>query len=161
MKSHVSDGDVNPSPLFSIPANMGLPMSVPAARGRIRSPVASVSVSHHSNERTRMDTFAQINRYHVEMLGYFLDKLQNTPDGDGNLLDHSVVLYGSSMSNGNQHDHDPLPILVAGGGAGQVKGNRHLVFPAHTPMSNLMLSVLDKLGVHQDSFGDSTGLLEI
>jgi hypothetical protein len=95
------------------------------------------------------------------MLGYFLEKLRATSDGDGNLLDHSVVLYGSSMSNGNQHDHDPLPILVAGGASGQLKGDRHLAFPAHTPMSNLMLSVLDKLGVHQDSFGDSTGKLEI
>jgi len=119
------------------------------------------TASHHSNARPRMDTFAQINRYHVQMLGYFLEKLKATPDGDGNLLDHSVVLYGSSMSNGNQHDHDPLPILVAGGASGQLKGDRHLSFPAHTPMSNLMLSVLDKLGVHQDSFGDSTGKLEI
>jgi hypothetical protein len=119
------------------------------------------TASHHSNLPARMETFAQINRYHVEMLGYFLDKLQATPDGDGNLLDHSVVLYGSSMSNGNQHDHDPLPILVAGGASGRLKGNRHLVTPAHTPMSNLMLSLLDAFGVHQDSFGDSTGLLEI
>ena len=119
------------------------------------------TASHHSNLRARMDVFSQINRYHVEMLGYFLDKLRNTPDGDGNLLDHSVVLYGSSMSNGNQHDHDPLPILVAGGASGQLKGNRHLVFPAHTPMSNLMMAVLDKFGVHQDSFGDSSGMLDI
>ena len=119
------------------------------------------TASHHSNARARMDSFALINRYHVQMLGYFLEKLRATPDGDGNLLDHSVVLYGSSMSNGNQHDHDPLPILVAGGASGQLKGDRHLAFPAHTPMSNLMLSLLDKLGVHQDSFGDSTGKLEI
>jgi len=119
------------------------------------------TASHHSNARARMDTFAQINRYHVQMLGYFLEKLKATQDGDGNLLDHSVVLYGSSMSNGNQHDHDPLPILVAGGASGQLKGDRHLVFPAHTPMSNLMLSVMNKLGVHQDRFGDSTGNLEI
>jgi hypothetical protein len=119
------------------------------------------TASHHSNLRARMDVFSQINRYHVEMLGYFLDKLRNTPDGDGNMLDHSVVLYGSSMSNGNQHDHDPLPILVAGGASGQLKGNRHLVFPAHTPMSNLMMAVLDKFGVHQDSFGDSSGMLDI
>jgi hypothetical protein len=117
--------------------------------------------SHHSNLRARMDVFAQINRYHVEMLGYFLDKLRSTPDGDGNLLDHSVVLYGSSMSNGNQHDHDPLPILIAGGASGRLKGNRHLVTPAHTPMSNLMVSLLDTFGVRQDSFGDSTGMLEI
>jgi hypothetical protein len=108
-----------------------------------------------------MDSFALINRYHVQMLGYFLEKLRATPDGDGNLLDHSVVLYGSSMSNGNQHDHDPLPIVVAGGASGQLTGDRHLAFPAHTPMSNLMLSLLDKLGVHQQSFGDSTGKLEI
>jgi len=82
-----------------------------------------------------MDSFALINRYHVQMLGYFLEKLRTTPDGDGNLLDHSVVLYGSSMSNGNQHDHDPLPIVVAGGASGQLKGDRHLAFPAHTPIN--------------------------
>jgi hypothetical protein len=95
------------------------------------------------------------------MLAYFLEKLRATPDGDGTLLDHSVILYGSSMSNGNQHDHDPLPIVVAGGASGTMKGSRHLVFPPHTPMSNLMLSLLDKLGVHQDSFGDSTAKLEV
>jgi hypothetical protein len=119
------------------------------------------TASHHSNARARMDTFAQINRYHVQMLGYFLEKLRAAPDGDGNLLDHAIVLYGSSMSNGNQHDHDPLPVVVAGGASGQLKGDRHLVYPPHTPMSNLMLSLLDKLGVRQDSFGDSTGKLEI
>ena len=108
-----------------------------------------------------MDSFALINRYHVQMLAYFLEKLRAAPDGDGNLLDHSVVLYGSSMSNGNQHDHDPLPILVAGGASGKLKGGRHISQPAHTPMSNLMLALLDKLGVHQDSFGDSTSKLDI
>jgi hypothetical protein len=117
--------------------------------------------SHHSNVRANMDKFALINKYHVQMLAYFLEKLQKTPDGDGNLLDHSAVLYGSSMSNGNQHDHDPLPIVLAGGASGQLKGGRHLTFPAHTPMSNLMLALLDKLGVHQDSLGDSTSILEI
>jgi hypothetical protein len=117
--------------------------------------------SHHSNVRSRMDTFAVINRYHVQTLAYFLEKLKATPDGDGNLLDHSVVLYGSSMSNGNQHDHDPLPILVAGGASGKLKGGRHILQPAHTPMSNLMLALLDKLGVHQDTFGDSTQKLDI
>ncbi|MNC94952.1 hypothetical protein D3C83_119480 [compost metagenome] len=71
------------------------------------------------------------------------------------------MLYGSSMSNGNQHDHDPLPVLIAGGASGRLKGNRHLMTPAHTPMSNLMLSLLDTFDVHQESFGDSTGLLEI
>ncbi|HTA46750.1 MAG TPA: DUF1552 domain-containing protein [Bryobacteraceae bacterium] len=119
------------------------------------------TASHHSNVRANMDKFALINQYHVKMLAYFLDKLQKTPDGDGNLLDHSTVLYGSSMSNGNQHDHDPLPIIVAGGAAGQLKGGRHLKFQPHTPMSNLMLALLDKHGIHQDKFGDSSGLLEI
>ena len=76
--------------------------------------------SHHSNIRANMDRFALINKYHVQMLAYLLEKLRATPDGDGNLLDHSVVLYGSSMSNGNQHDHDPLPIIVAGGASGQL-----------------------------------------
>jgi hypothetical protein len=97
----------------------------------------------------------------VQTLAYFLERLRATPDGDGSLLDHSVVLYGSSMSNGNQHDHDPLPILVAGGGAGKLKGGRHIVEPAHTPMSNLMLALLDKLGVDQEKFGDSTKKLDM
>ena len=84
-----------------------------------------------------------------------------SPDGDGNLLDHSVVLYGSSMSNGNQHDHDPLPAVVVGGLSGQLKGGRHIVAPAHTPMSNLLLTLLDKFGVQQTNFGDSTAKLDI
>jgi len=117
--------------------------------------------SHHSNARAKMDSFALINGYHVKMLAYFIDKLQSTPDGDGTLLDHSVVLYGSSMSNGNQHDHDPLPVVVVGGLSGQLKGGRHIVTPAHTPMSNLLLTLLDKFGVQQTSFGDSTGKLDI
>ena len=117
--------------------------------------------SHHSNNRANMDRFALINKYHVEMLAYFLDKLKATPDGDGNLLDHSMVLYGSSMSNGNQHDHDPLPVILAGGASGQLEGGRHMHYAPHTPMSNLLLSVMDKLGVQQDHHGDSTGKLEI
>jgi hypothetical protein len=117
--------------------------------------------SHHANVKANMDNFALINKYHVQMLAYFIDKLASTPDGDGSLLDHSMILYGSSMSNGNQHDHDPLPIVLVGGASGQLQGNRHIVAAAHTPMSNLLLSMLEKLGVHKDSFGDSTGTLEI
>ena len=90
-----------------------------------------------------------------------IEKLRSTPDGDGTLLDHSLIRYGSSMSNGNQHDHDPLPALVAGGASGKLHGNRHIVTAPHTPMSNLLLAVIDKLGVEQSSFGDSTGKLEI
>jgi hypothetical protein len=117
--------------------------------------------SHHSNNRANMDKFALINKYHVEMLAYFLDKLKSTPDGDGNLLDHSMVLYGSSMSNGNQHDHDPLPVILAGGASGQLNGGRHMTYAPHTPMSNLLLSMLDKLGIQADKHGDSTGKLDI
>ena len=117
--------------------------------------------SHHSNNRANMDKFALINKYHVEMLAYFLDKLKSTPDGDGNLLDHSMVLYGSSMSNGNQHDHDPLPVVLAGGASGQLTGGRHMTYAPHTPMSNLLLTMLDKLGIQADKHGDSTGKLEI
>jgi len=117
--------------------------------------------SHHSNSRANMDRFALINRYHASLLAYFLEKLVSTPDGDGTLLDHSLILYGSSMSNGNQHDHDPLPVLVAGGASGALRGDRHIVAAPHTPMSNLLLSILGKLGVPQNSFGDSTGTIEI
>ena len=117
--------------------------------------------SHHSNNRAAMDKFALINRYHTTLLAYFIEKLRSTKDGDGSLLDHSVILYGSSMSNGNQHDHDPLPVVIAGGASGKLQGDRHIVAPPHTPMSNLLLSVLDKLGIDQKSFGDSTGKLDI
>jgi Protein of unknown function (DUF1552) len=117
--------------------------------------------SHHANNRANMDKFALINKYHVEMLAYYLNKLKSTPDGDGSLLDHSMVLYGSSMSNGNQHDHDPLPIVLAGGASGQLQGGRHMQYAPHTPMSNLLLSMLDKLGIQEDHHGDSTGKLEI
>ena len=117
--------------------------------------------SHHSNNRASMDKFALINRYHTSLLAYYLEKLRATPDGDGTLLDHSLILYGSSMSNGNQHDHDPLPVVIAGGASGNLRGDRHIIAAPHTPMSNLLLSILGKLGVPQNSFGDSTGTIEL
>jgi hypothetical protein len=117
--------------------------------------------SHHSNTRANMDKFALINKYHVELLAYFLEKLKSAPDGDGTLLDHSMILYGSSMSNGNQHDHDPLPLILAGGASGKLEGGRHIKTAPHTPASNLLLSMLNKLGIDEKSHGDSTGLLEI
>jgi len=117
--------------------------------------------SHHSNNRANMDRFALINKYHVDMLAYFLGKLKATPDGDGSLLDHSLVLYGSSMSNGNQHDHDPLPVVLAGGASGRLAGGRHLRMPEHTPMSNLLVAMLNVLDVPADKHGDSTGILSL
>jgi len=114
------------------------------------------TASHHSNIRSNMDRFAQINKYHVQVFAYLLEKLKSIKDGDGTLLDHSLVLYGSSMSNGNQHDHDPLPVLVAGGASGRLRGGRHIRCAPHTPMSNLLLSAMDKLDIHEEKFGDST-----
>src|SRR5215510_10094303 len=119
------------------------------------------NASHHSNNRKNMDQFAVLNKYHISTLTYFFDKLKQTPDGDGNLLDHSLILYGSTLSDGNEHNHDPLPVLLIGRASGQLKGGRHLRYPAHTPMSNLLLTILNKFGIHQDKFGDSTGSVEI
>jgi hypothetical protein len=119
------------------------------------------STSHHSNIRANMDTFARINTYHAKQLAYFLDRLNKTPDGDGTLLDHSMVLFGSSMSNSNQHDHDPLPIVLAGGASGRLQGGRHIKYAPHTPMSNLLVSMLNKLGIPAEKQGDSTGKLDV
>ena len=119
------------------------------------------NLSHHSNIQANKDKFAILNRYHVTMLAYLLDKLKRTPDGDGNLLDHSIVLYGSGISDGNQHNHDPLPILLAGGASGQLKGGRHLQFEQKTTLSNLHVAVLNKMGVSTQKFGDSTGVLDV
>jgi len=118
-------------------------------------------LSHHSNIRENQDRFAVLNRYHVNLLAHFLGKLQASPDGDGTLLDHSMVLYGSAMSDGNQHNHGPLPIVLAGGASGALKGGRHIRSAKDTTMSNLLLAMLDKLGTPAERFGDSTGMLSI
>jgi hypothetical protein len=118
-------------------------------------------LSHHSNLRENMDRFAVLNRYHVTLFTYLLNKLQSIPDGDGTLLDHSMILYGSAMSDGNQHNHGPLPVILAGGASGALKGGRHLRHPKDTTMSNLLLAMLDKLSIPTEKFGDSTGMLQI
>jgi hypothetical protein len=115
--------------------------------------------SHHQNNPQRLEQLTKINTYNVKVFSHLLDRLQATPDGDGTLLDHSLILYGSAMSNSNIHNHGPLPVLVAGGAAGTLKGGRHLVYPENTPMSNLLLTILDKAGVPQDRVGDSSGVL--
>ena len=119
------------------------------------------TLSHHSNIQENKDRFAVLNTYHVALFAYFLDKLQSTPDGDGTLLDHSMVLYGSGMSDGNQHNHTDLPIILAGGASGRLKGGRHIRNPKKTPMANLLLAMLDKLEVPTDKFGDSTGPISL
>lgn len=118
-------------------------------------------LSHHSNNENSKARFAVLNRYHVGLFAYFLEKLSKLPDGEGTLLDHSLVLYGSGMSDGNSHNHDPLPVVLAGGAGGALEGNRHIRLKELTPMSNLLLGVLDKLGCPEEHFGDSTARLAI
>jgi hypothetical protein len=115
------------------------------------------TLSHHSNVKESIERFAVLNAYHVGLFAYFLEKLRATPDGDGTLLDHALVLYGSGMSDGNQHNHTDLPIVVAGGASGRLKGGRHLRHPKNTPMANLLVAMLDTLGIPTDKFGDSNG----
>ncbi|MDK1021407.1 MAG: DUF1552 domain-containing protein [Candidatus Hydrogenedentes bacterium] len=114
-------------------------------------------LSHHQNKPESLEKLAKINVFHLEMFAYYLEKLQSTPDGDGSLLDHIMLLYGSGMGDSNAHTPRDLPILLAGGGTGQIKGGRHIRVPEGTPLSNLYLTMLNKLGVRAESIGDSTG----
>ena len=117
-------------------------------------------LSHHRYDPEKLAQLAKINTYHVSLFTHFLDDLANTPDGDGSLLDHSLLMYGASLSDSNKHSHFDLPLLLVGGGAGQLKGGRHLQYPRDTPMTNLLVSQLDKAGVRlDDGLGDSTGRL--
>ena len=117
-------------------------------------------LSHHRYDTTKLAQLAKINTYHVSLFAHFLDELANTPDGDGSLLDHSLLMYGASLSDSNKHSHFDLPLLLVGGGAGQLKGGRHLQYPRDTPMTNLLVSQLEKAGVRLDEgLGDSTGRL--
>jgi len=117
------------------------------------------SVTHHQNDPEKIEKVHKINTHHVDTFAYMLQKLRSTPDGDGNLLDHSLILYGSSISDGNAHTHHDLPIVLAGGGAGQFKSGRHIRYPKDTPLNNLLLSMLHDAGVPADKWGDSTGEL--
>jgi hypothetical protein len=108
-----------------------------------------------------MKDFTKLNTYHVEMLAYFVRKLRSIPDGDGTMLDHTVVLYGSGMSDGNTHNNFNVPVVVVGGLDQRIRGNRHLRYPKGTPLANLQLSMLLKFGVPAESFGDSTGKLDL
>jgi hypothetical protein len=119
------------------------------------------NASHHSNDRRNMELFALINGFHAGLVARFLGKLRATPDGEHDLLHNSMVLYGSSMSDANEHNFDPLTIVVAGNAGGRLQGNRHLSFAPHTPMANLLLAMLHKLDVPAVKIGDSTGPLEI
>jgi hypothetical protein len=117
------------------------------------------AVSHHQNRVEKLEMNARIQNYHIGLFGKFLAKLDAIPDGDGSLLDHTILLYGSNMSNSNAHDHYPLPNVVVGGGNGRLKGGQHVLCAEHTPMTNLLLTLLQKVGVPAESLGDSTGTI--
>jgi len=118
------------------------------------------SCTHHQNDPDKIAKTVKINEHHVRQFAYLIDKLKSTKDGDGTLLDHSMVLYGSSISDGNQHTHVDLPLVLVGSASGQIKSGRHVRCAPETPMNNLLLSMLDKVGVPTDTLGDSTGKLE-
>jgi hypothetical protein len=119
-------------------------------------PDAFHAVSHHANDPVKKAKLVKIQNYHTKVLAKFLDKLSKTPDGDGSLLDHSIILYGSNMSNSDRHNQFPLPTAFIGGGCGKVKGGQHLRYPDHTPLANALLTMLDRAGVPVDRMGDST-----
>jgi len=118
-------------------------------------------VSHHRNDPGLIAKKAKIDIYHVQLLSHFLSRLQATPDGDGSLLDHSLILYGGGMGDGNLHRHFDLPTLLAGNLGGKFKTGTHYAFPDNTPMTNLLLTILDRAGVHIDKLGDSTAPLSL
>ena len=117
-------------------------------------------LTHHRNDEEKIRKISKINRYHMELFSYFLKRLDSIQEGDGTLLDHSMVLYGSGLADGNKHTHHDLPVLVAGRAAGGLHPGRHLRYDTETPMANLYLTLLDRMGVHPEEIGDSTGRLE-
>ena len=127
----------------------------------ISLPEAHHSMSHHGNNPDKLAVYAKLNTYHIDTLAYFVRKLQAIPDGAGTLLDHCVVLYGSGMSDGNIHNNYNVPVVLVGGRNCQIRGNRHLRFSKGTPLANLFLSMMLKFGVRAESFGNSTGQLEL
>ncbi|MBM3778243.1 MAG: DUF1552 domain-containing protein [Acidimicrobiia bacterium] len=119
------------------------------------------AVSHHADDPVKLEKYFKINVYQVQLFSYLLGKLQETADGDGTLLDHSLVLYGGGLSDGNMHDHNDLPLVLAGGGSGTLKGGRAIRYRQGTPMNNLLVSMLDKVGAPAELFGDATEPLDI
>jgi len=117
-------------------------------------------LSHHRNDPEKLDKLARINTYHVGLFTHLLESLRQAPDGGGSVLDHSMVMYGGGLGDSNDHAHFDLPEIVVGGGAGRLKGGRHLLYPKDTPVNNLLVSMLDKVGVSAGNFGDATGRIK-
>jgi Protein of unknown function (DUF1552) len=128
--------------------------------GEIGVPDPHHPLSHHRGNPEFIEKLAKINHFHIEMFSYFIGKLKSTQDGDGSLLDHSMLVYGSAISDGNRHSHDDLPVLMAGRGNGMLKTGRHVIYEKETPMTNLYLTLLDRMGIEPESIGDSTGQLQ-
>jgi Protein of unknown function (DUF1552) len=124
--------------------------------GFIGIPDAFHPLSHHQNNPAKMERLAKVQTFNTQMFANFVKKLAELPDGDGSMLDHSVILFGSNMSNSNLHDHFPLPTAVLGGGCGKIKGNQHLRYPDRSPISDLHLALLHRVGVPIEKLGDST-----
>jgi len=124
-------------------------------------PDAYHALSHHQDDPVRMERYAKLNAYHVGVVGYFLDKLKSTQEGGSNLLDNSLVVFGSPMGNSNLHDHNDLPILIAGTAAGRYATNRYIQNPKGTPLANFFMALAAKEDIELDSFGDSTGAMEV
>lgn len=127
---------------------------------QIGVPEGHHDVSHHGHDEKKLEKKLQIDRYHVEQLAYILKRMRDVKEGDGTLLDNTLLVYGAGISDGDRHNHDDLPILVAGNGGGRLKTGRHIVFPEQTPMNNLFVSMLDSVGVNVEKMGDSTGRLQ-
>ena len=117
-------------------------------------------ITHHGNDPEKLEKVAKVNQFHVSLFAEFLETLRATPEADGNLLDHSLLLYGSGMGDPDAHDHSNLPILVAGGAAGRMRGGRHIAYARPTPLANLHLTLLNKVGVPMESFADSNGTVD-
>ncbi|MCX7386049.1 MAG: DUF1552 domain-containing protein [Planctomycetales bacterium] len=125
----------------------------------IEVPDGHHDLSHHGNDATKMEKIRRINVFHTRQLAYLLEKMNTIPEGDGTLLDHSMIAYGSGIHDGNAHNHEDLPLLLAGGGCGTLKTGRHLRYPAETPLSNLWVSMLNRQEISVEKLGDSTGAL--
>jgi hypothetical protein len=118
-------------------------------------------LTHHRDQPDLVEKVTRINAFHVELFAYFLGKLKAAAEGEGSLLDHATIVYGSGLADGNRHTHEDLPILVAGGGAGRMAGGRHVVYPRETPLTNLFLTLLGHAGLTMDQVGDSSGQIAV
>jgi hypothetical protein len=117
------------------------------------------SLSHHQGDRAKQMKIREINRFHIRQLAYVLNRLKSIPEGDGTVLDNSMILYGGGLADGNRHEHDNLPLVLAGRGGGTILPGRHVRYAQETPMANLLVSMLDRMGTPVAQFGDSTGAL--